>query len=204
MELTKKLREALKEMRNPLRDQTAEIPTKSGSKYKYNYATLDQVLDIVKTALEAHDVSLLQRVERLADGYMLMTYVFDDDEKMELDVRPYHVTADTQAQGSFETYMRRYSLMMAFGLAGEDDDGSKATERARANESRPDYLQPIRDLIGEFSRSLGLSSADAVERITSAMQVKEMRDIPPADVQVAVSYMLGEIEAAQQDGGEES
>ena len=47
-----------------------------------------------------------------------------------------YMSADAQACGSFETYMRRYALRSAFGLCGEDDDGQVATNMARSKAAR--------------------------------------------------------------------
>ena len=40
---------------------------------------------------------------------------------MVLDTKPFEYDSDPQEFGKRETYARRYSLLTAFGLAGEDD-----------------------------------------------------------------------------------
>ena len=134
MNLKAKLRSALAQMDNPTKSATADV-----GRFKYNYATLDQVLEIVKTALVSNELGLRQQVvetkwynsdtDLSGIDYQLHTIVFDDEEEMVVDQRPYRIIPDAQQQGSFETYMRRYALMMAFGLAGEDDDGAGASKR---------------------------------------------------------------------------
>lgn len=136
-----RLIEAMAEMANPSKSSTATVPTKSGGKYSYKYETLDQVLDAVRKPLLDHGIGLTQRQEWDAetDSYVLRTVVFDDDHSMMLDQRPMRQYDDAKACGSWETYMRRYALRCAFGLTGEDDDGSATTGAKRAQQpNQPD------------------------------------------------------------------
>ena len=59
-----------------------------------------------------------------------------------------------QEQGSALTYARRYSLLMAYGLACEDDDAESLTRpqtnvKQNATSSEPVYVQNIRKFIKE-------------------------------------------------------
>jgi len=120
---------ACKQMKNPTKDTNA---------YKYKYATLDQVVGIVKPALFAQDLALMQRVEHIeGDFYLLRTGICDEHEILDLDERPIVFCGDAQKDGSLETYYRRYSLMTVFGLAGEDDDGA-ATKPDKNTDKKSD------------------------------------------------------------------
>lgn len=118
--MNEKLLAALKTMQNPTRD------TKG---YGYMYATLDQVMGIVKPALQEQGLDVIQQCSRNIDGgYELSTYVVDDTDGQRLmDVRPLEFGSDAQKVGSYETYMRRYALLTVFGLCPEDDDGKATT-----------------------------------------------------------------------------
>lgn len=127
---------ALGKMQNPKKDMTAK-----GAKFSYDYATLDQVLNIVKEALKENGLAVSQGV-RIEQSYgetmfILETKVFGDDECVVLDTRPYKVFSDPQQQGSWETYNRRYAALMAFGLAGEDDDDGASAKPAPQSQSKP-------------------------------------------------------------------
>lgn len=126
LNIMSKMINAMEEMKNPTKDTNA---------YKYKYATLDQVLSIVKPALFKNKLMLLQRVERDGEQYLLTTSVADENEIMNLDMRPITFSGDAQRDGSLETYYRRYSLMTVFGLAGEDDDGA-ATKKEEQSETK--------------------------------------------------------------------
>lgn len=123
----KRLMDAMAEMENP---------TKSKQAYKYKYETLEQVLGIIRPALLKQGLMLFQSVKWRDEinGFILETGVFGENESRIMDERPFHTCDDAQAEGSWETYMRRYALRTTFGLTGEDDDGA-ATKGAN-NQNR--------------------------------------------------------------------
>lgn len=112
---------AQKQMQNPKKDKTAKVKTRTGGEYTYNYTTLDAVLDVVRPALNDNGVFLSQHSEVVENGMMLHTAVMFGDTMQVLDVTPYQYDTDPQEFGKRETYARRYSLLKAFGLAGDDD-----------------------------------------------------------------------------------
>lgn len=123
------LSEAQKEMPNPKKSREGQ---KGYQKYKY--ATLDAVLDIVKAPLNSRGIFLSQPSGKLDDGTMrVQTVVFYKGTQMVLDTKPYEYDSDPQEFGKRETYARRYSLLTAFGLAGEDDtDGDTGPKKEAA------------------------------------------------------------------------
>lgn len=114
--LLKSLYEAIADMQNPVKDTSG---------YGYKYATLDQVVGIIRPALRAHGCDFYQKMRVREQHMVLETVVFNEDTSLTLDERIVQYNGDAQKFGSFETYMRRYALMTVFGLAGEDDDGQR-------------------------------------------------------------------------------
>lgn len=109
-----------------------ENPTKDTDGHNYKYATLDQVLEIVQPALFKESLGVIQ-VQEIVDGNSIqVTYLIDGLAPgltlHRLDTRPVYIYENAQRTGSFETYMRRYANLCAFGLAPEDDDGAKTTK----------------------------------------------------------------------------
>lgn len=139
-ELMELLSEAQKEMPNPKKSREGQ---KGYQKYKY--ATLDAVLDIVKGPLNSRGIFLSQPSGKLDDGTMrVQTVVFYKGTQMVLDTKPYEYDSDPQEFGKRETYARRYSLLTAFGLAGEDDtdgDTGPKKEAAKAPAKRQEPQQ---------------------------------------------------------------
>ena len=128
-ELIRLLAEAQAEMPNPKKDREGQ---KGYQKYKY--ATLDKVLDIVKAPLNARGIFITQPTGMTDDGRMrVQTVVFRDGAQMVLDTKPLEYDSDPQEFGKRETYARRYSLLTAFGLAGEDDTDGDTGPKAPAN-----------------------------------------------------------------------
>lgn len=94
------------------------------------YAPLDACLDAVMKALNDNGVALIQQTHPCDDGVIVET-LFIHESGETLSGGRLHVPADKQnahGYGSALTYARRYSLMAACGIAGEDDDGNKAAE----------------------------------------------------------------------------
>lgn len=139
-EFAGKLLAAMQQMSNPKKDKTATVPTKSGGRYTYKYTQLDDVLGVIRPTLLANGLVLLQGVSE----DRLTCSVTDGNCTLTLDNRPFFPKGDPQAQGSYETYMRRYQLLTAFGLAGEDDDGAAAspqTQQRFQQQQRPQQQQ---------------------------------------------------------------
>lgn len=128
-ELIRFLAEAQAEMPNPKKNREGQ---KGYQKYKY--ATLDKVLDIVKAPLNARGIFITQPTGMTDDGRMrVQTVVFRDGAQMVLDTKPFEYDSDPQEFGKRETYARRYSLLTAFGLSGEDDTDGDTGPKVPAN-----------------------------------------------------------------------
>lgn len=108
------------------KNQTAEVSTKSGSKYSYQYVDIAQIHEY----LEENNMSYYQFIDRIDGDDYIMTVKINAEGKESLPLRGSRVVDATlfgndnpaQKQGSALTYARRYSLLMAYGLATEDDD----------------------------------------------------------------------------------
>ena len=110
------------------KNQTAEVSTKSGSKYSYQYVDIAQIHEY----LEEKNMSYYQFIDRIDGDDYIMTVKVNSEGKESLPLRGSRVVDATlfgndnpaQKQGSALTYARRYSLLMAFGLATEDNDAN--------------------------------------------------------------------------------
>ena len=175
-ELTKKYIGVLRDVDNPKKDKTADV-----KKYKYNYADLAQVLGIVKNACIAHDLTVYQSTRIVDGGTYLYTAITDGEEERELAFSKMPESTDAQALGSWITYMRRYQLLIAFGLAPEDDDGQQAKninqsplERAQhelvAAEKQYCSVNGIDDW-GEFHRNVIMERGDYANDASTLMNI---------------------------------
>lgn len=105
--------------------------SKNKQGYGYKYTDLAQIHEY----LEQNNMKYYQYIEAV-DGYdYIMTVPIIDgvEQKPRRGVRIVDAVLNgiknpAQEQGSAVTYARRYSLLMAFGLATEDDDGASLTK----------------------------------------------------------------------------
>ena len=148
------------------KNQTANV-----GKYSYQYVDIAQIHEY----LEENGMKYYQEIEtsEINGKDYIMTYRFINGEWEEKPKRGCQVTEATlmgvnnpaQQQGSAITYARRYSLLMAFGLAAEDDDAQSLSELKeptkedaekyvinfgkhkgkKLNEVPEDYLEWLRD-----------------------------------------------------------
>ena len=111
------------------KNQTANV-----GKYSYQYVDIAQIHEY----LEENGMKYYKEIEtsEINGKDYIMTYRFINGEWEEKPKRGCQVTEATlmgvnnpaQQQGSAITYARRYSLLMAFGLATEDDDAQSLSE----------------------------------------------------------------------------
>lgn len=105
--------------------------------YGYKYTDLAQIHEY----LETNKMKYIQYIERIEGDDYIMTKRFIEGKWEDQAMRGCRVVQATlqgksnpaQEQGSALTYARRYSLLMAFGLATEDDDAQSLTKPVKQN-----------------------------------------------------------------------
>lgn len=100
--------------------------------FKSSYATLAQILDVIKTPLAENKLSFCQFPS--GDNQLTTILMHDSGEYLmaTCDMKP--VKDDPQALGSAITYMRRYALGAILGLnIDNDDDGNLASGKTFTN-----------------------------------------------------------------------
>ena len=116
--------------------------------FKSKYADIGSVIDAIKPILAAHDLGFTQHSQPSETGVIVET-VLHHSGGDSLSMGTLYVPAnkqDAQGFGSALTYARRYSLMTAFGVPAEDDDGNaarEATHRPTTGETPPAKRVPL-------------------------------------------------------------
>lgn len=107
--------------------------TANTGKYSYQYVDIAQIHDYLE-GINARYIQCIKRIEN--DDYIMTKRCFKDtweDEWLQgckvVDATLMGVNNPAQQQGSALTYARRYSLLMAFGLATEDDDAQSLSKK---------------------------------------------------------------------------
>jgi hypothetical protein len=94
--------------------------------FGYKYATLDNVLNMLKDVLPQYDLGFVQFPETIDGKDGVTTVVIHKSgeyisARYEMDATPVKGTNLTQQKGASITYTRRYSLCSVFGIATEED-----------------------------------------------------------------------------------
>jgi hypothetical protein len=100
--------------------------------FRSNYASLENVIDTARPALQECGVLFSQAPGAIVDGSLEVTTRLTHAESGEWIQSTMHMPLgkrDPQGAGSATTYGLRYSLMAMLGLPPTDDDGEAAMER---------------------------------------------------------------------------
>lgn len=111
--------------------ETSLAKNKQG--YGYKYTDLAQIHEY----LEENNMKYYQYIQRVGEDDYIFTKRCINDKWEEEAIQGCRVvnavlsgkSNPAQEQGSAITYARRYSLLMAFGLATEDDDAESLTKK---------------------------------------------------------------------------
>ncbi len=138
--------ETIGEIAAALAAAQAEIENvaKSGKNphFRSSYATLPDTLDEARPKLAKHGIAVFQSAcNGEGDEVGVVTrLIHKSGEWLESSLFVKPTKYDAQGVGSVITYLRRYGLMAAVGIAGDDDDGEAAVGRPHrdgATSSRP-------------------------------------------------------------------
>jgi hypothetical protein len=130
---------ALAELTVIEKDQTAN----TGS-YSYSYADLGTIIKRTRPVLANHGLTVIQAIHDHGNGLAVTTRIMHTSGEIEpVGPLPFPHGKDAQATGSWITYMRRYALLAALGMAtGEDDDGAAAQPREEPP-AVPGYIRSV-------------------------------------------------------------
>ena len=109
---------------------------KNSQGYGYKYTDLAEI----HRHMEEVGMSYYQEIETLDGEDYIITHILDATDKVIRKCRGCRVVKvsgknPAQDYGSALTYARRYSLLLAFGLATSDDDGATLTAKPRATKT---------------------------------------------------------------------
>lgn len=142
---------------------------KNAKGYGYSYTDLAEI----HRYCEENKITYYQYVDRLEQDDYIMTVITKDGKELDakrgariVDAVLSGVKNPAQEQGSAITYARRYSLLMALGLATEDDD---AQVLSRPKDFAPSQSKPASEkqlnMIRLLSDRKGLDKAQVEARI---------------------------------------
>lgn len=170
-------------------EKTTLKKNKDGYGYKYT-----ELAEIHKY-LEENNMRYYQTIEtsELNGCDYIMTYRFIDGKWEEKPKRGCKVTDATlqgvknpaQEQGSALTYARRYSLLMAFGLATEDDD-AQSLSRTKKTEKKE-----ILATANQIDLIEGLMTDEQIEKACEKIGKNDLREFTITEASSLIKKMKG-------------
>lgn len=165
--------------------------------FKSKYADLSSVVDAVKPALAKYNLFFVQMTHEQQGGVCVETIV-GHAEGEQFSFGKLFVPAgkqDAQGYGSALTYARRYSLMTAFGVCPEDDDGNAAVQAAPARSAAPkiERITPDQEIMLEDKmREAGVDPV----KFLAPSDVSRAADLPAAHFAAAMKALNDRIAKA--------
>ena len=149
---------------------------KNSQGYGYRYSDLSEI----HRYLEEVGESYYQEIESVDGEDYVITHIFDASGKEIRKCRGCRVVKTSgknpaQDYGSSLTYSRRYSLLLAFGLATADDDGAALTVKPKVAKPERKAMDKQTSNADPFDRKSGM---DTVKRMidTGVLQLSDVQN----------------------------
>lgn len=130
------LAKAQGELENPAKEAT-------NPHFRSKYATLDAGLNIVRSVLSKHGISVTQPTGFEDGVLMLYTRLACAGQWIQAEYPVSQFPVKQQELGSCLTYSRRYSLFSLVGIAGEEDDDANAATSPTPAPKRTSKVEPV-------------------------------------------------------------
>jgi hypothetical protein len=133
------------------KNREVEIIMKSGGKYRFRYADLEEIIAKTRPALSANGLSMIQTIEHSQAGQLLTCKLMHAGGGIITSELPIpsarEFGGDPKSFGALISYHRRYMVTSMLGVAADDDldeDGQEMGEQPARTASKPPVQQPQR------------------------------------------------------------
>lgn len=136
------------------KNRSVEITMKTGGKYRFRYADLEQILAKTRQALSSNGLALFQSLETQPNNAVLRCELVHKDGgrvSSEVSIPHPHTVQDPKSFGAMVSYYRRYMVTAMLGVAADDDldedgqEGSQPTgHTSQPTGQKPAVTQPQR------------------------------------------------------------
>lgn len=141
-----------------------EAVVKDKDGYGYKYATLDNVISMLKGVLPNYGLGYAQFPETIDGKDGVTTIVMHESgeymsARYEMEATEVKGTNLTQQKGASITYTRRYALCSVFGIPTEEDtDGTVDTPTKPVKHTEPETKSSVEDIIKGIETSMTLDN----------------------------------------------
>jgi len=139
----------------------------------YDHATLDHVCDVIGKALSKHGLSHRWDVEQPDGGMIRVTCVLthamghSESVSMQAGADQSGSKNNIQAVGSTSTYLQRYTLLAATGLAatGQDDDGGIGDTKFITADQKAELITLGKDVGADTTKFLEFLKVESLDEL---------------------------------------
>lgn len=168
------------------KSKTAKVPTKTGGQFQYNYADLGSITQAIKKPLLECGLSYRWEFQE-ANGKMKVTCIVShldghtETTSMEGGLDNSGAKNDIQQKGSTHTYLQRYTLIGALGLAtaDEDKDGNQPPAKGQKPAQQPQAPQLTEEEVLEQWKQVLADVKSKTHLKTLYLQNKSVVDANP-------------------------
>ena len=158
---TSKLFSALAKAQGAIKDPPMTGKGQAG-RSATRYAMLGDIVPVIRAAFAPQGLAFIQGVG--GDGCLITRIAHSSGEWMETDY-PITLNPDPQRQGAAATYAKRYSLLMAAGIAGDPDDDGQAEAKSQ------EKVRKVREVMARKVERTAKKTVKDAE--TAARQLKQ-------------------------------
>ncbi len=184
-----------------------EVVMKSGGKYRFKYAPLDELIEKTRPVMAANGLALSQLVG--AEG--ITTILMHASGEWIKETLPFPQAGSAQDVGAAITYRKRYAYSAILGITAElDDDGGREgmTSKTTREAPRPPKAPPARETDTSIPDNPELlevilkeiANSEGVDLAALPGEVKEHRaagNISDKDYKVAVAAYRARVKALE-------
>lgn len=174
----------------------ANIPTKSGGNYSYNFAKLSDVLAATVPALNAEGIFFSQKPNySLSSNAPMVTIVSTLSHKSGASISYesiplFYNMNDAKQAGSVMTYLRRYGACQILGIEGDDDDDAHVAtmnNSSNYNNYKSRQQAPVAKQKQQFATKQGTSKpvASTPKSVEQQPNPEQIKSVEPVTEQTA-------------------
>lgn len=177
-------------IRNPQKDQSATIPTKAGGSFSFRFVSLAELLEQVRPVLAEHGISLHQELTSDQTGAVGVSTVLIHESGQWLRLGPLFIPAGTDPRdtGAAATTGRRYALMAALGITGDEED-SQAQPAQKPKAGPGKVTQPQLGKIAKLAEQVGVSADKLAAAALKDYGAATLGDLSKADASALIDRL---------------